>query len=198
MMEEIIEKSEEEKGVLRTKLRVCESRLKTTTDQKTLNDLILDDLKINRALTNSENEKLRESVQELQNELEQFREINEGSSAMNKRKSLAPSVVSFWDMTNISVDAEDSFNGTLGQTIFGENLGDVDIMRIKDECEKFQAENLELKEEIQNLHAINTSLETRATNLEEEMKIVKEEKEKDIFEKESLKIEVENSSSRGN
>merc|ERR1712142_369766 len=98
------------------------------------------------------------------------------------------------DMTNISVDAEESFNGTLGLNNFGENLGDVDNMRIKDECEKFQAENMELKEEIQNLHAINTSLETRASNLEEEMKIVQEEKVKDILEKESLKIEVENSS----
>merc|ERR1712096_92675 len=112
----------------------------------------MDDMRLNLTEARSENSKMSENVEELQGQIEDLTQQLQLSFLSGGRKSLAPSMTSFHfnacDMTNVSLDADDSVGGGM-VTSFGENMGDVVGQRLEEKIDNLEMEKGQLEGEVE-------------------------------------------------
>merc|ERR1719206_190841 len=111
----------------------------------------MEDMRLNLTETRSENCKLSENVEELQGQIEDLSQQLQFSFLSGGRKSMAPSVASFQfnpcDMTNVSLDADDSVGAV--SSSFGENMGDVVGQQQEERIDALVMEKSQLESEIE-------------------------------------------------
>jgi len=150
-VEQQLAEVEEDKSRLETRLQGVMDKLSTATDDKHRVEMTMDDMKLNLTETRSENSKLSENVEELQGQVEDLSQQLQFSFLSGGRKSMAPSMASFHfnpcDMTNVSLDADDSVGGVSNS--FGENMGDVVGQQQEERIDTLVMEKGQLEGEIE-------------------------------------------------
>eukprot|EP00090_Calanus_glacialis_P017554 TRINITY_DN27292_c0_g1_i1.p1 TRINITY_DN27292_c0_g1~~TRINITY_DN27292_c0_g1_i1.p1 ORF type:complete len:2374 (+),score=944.93 TRINITY_DN27292_c0_g1_i1:864-7124(+) len=142
---------EEDKIRMETRLQGVMEKLSSATDEKHRVEMTMDDMRLNLTETRSENSKLSENVEELQGQIEDLSQQLQFSFLSGGRKSMAPSMASFHfnpcDMTNVSLDADDSVGGVSNS--FGENMGDVVGQQQEEKIDALLMEKGQLEGEIE-------------------------------------------------
>ena len=184
---------EEENSVLQGKLAGVTEKLASATKQKISAELSVDDMKTNLTAAQDENSCLSDNVEELKCQIEDLNwqihnSLQCGNTFSSGRKSFAPSMASVHltaDMTDISMDADDSISalGTLGD--ISENLGDVVGRQQQERIDDLEREKLQLDEIILNdqkkISEVEKDLECKKEFIEQlsdSVKILTEEKNK--------------------
>ena len=182
---------QEEKSVLETRLSGVSEKLAAATKQKISAELCVDDMKSNLTAAQDENSCLTENVDELKSQIDDLNwqiqnSLQCGSNFSGGRKSFAPSIASVHltaDMTDISMDADDSISalGALGD--ISENLGDVVGRQQQERIDDLEREKGKLEEQILNdqkkMDLVQTDLECKKECIEQlsnSIRILNEEK----------------------
>jgi len=143
---------EEDKSRLESRLQGVMEKLSSATDDKHRVEMTMDDMRLNLTEARSENSKMSENVEELQGQIEDLTQQLQLSFLSGGRKSLAPSMTSFHfnacDMTNVSLDADDSVGGGM-VTSFGENMGDVVGQQLEEKIDNLEMEKGQLEGEVE-------------------------------------------------
>jgi len=142
---------EEDKARMAARLQGIMEKLSAATEDKHRVEMSMEDMRLNLTETRSENSKLSENVEELQGQIEDLSQQLQFSFLSGGRKSMAPSVASFHfnpcDMTNVSLDADDSVGGVSNS--FGENMGDVVGQQQEERIDALVMEKSQLENEIE-------------------------------------------------
>ena len=160
---------EEEKSQLESRLNGVTEKLNSATEEKITAELCVTDMKSNLNAAHEENNALSDNVVELKSQIDDLNwqiqnSFYTNSNAHSGRKSFAPSIASvhLTDMTDVSIDADDSMTalGLIGDV--SENLGDVVGRQLQEKIERIEElerDKERLEDEILDSKATNDALQ---------------------------------------
>ena len=160
-----LDQVEEEKSQLQSRLSGVTEKLASANEERITLELGVTDMRSNLSAAHEENSALSVNVEELKNQIDdlnwqmQNSMYSGGNGAFSGRKSFAPSIASFHqtDMTDVSIDADDSMTalGMIGDV--SENMGDVVGRQLQEKVERIE----ELERDKEKLE--DDLLESKAT-----------------------------------
>ena len=151
-VERELEQTKEVVEKLTTRFNTLGKKLSEATDDKHRVEISLEDMRHNLIEAQEERSVLGENLSEAQNQIEELMQLNTtgGSGGLARRQSLAPSLATFHtaDMTNISLDADDSVGALGNSASMEEDLGDVAKQQWEERLESVEMERNRVEVEL--------------------------------------------------
>jgi chromosome segregation ATPase len=171
----------QQKDILERKCKDLETNLAETKGYKSRVKDNLDDMTVKLTTAESENDNLKKNIDELRGQMDDLfmQQSSSNTSLISSRLSLAPSVYMKCDMTNMSLDGDDSLvsgqlsptqstgAGVLARSLGspGENMGDVVVQELKAELSMEREEKQGLERQVEE-QRVDLENRIRSSNLE--------------------------------
>ena len=151
-VERDLAEAREENEKLSARFNTLGQKLNEATDDKHRVEISLEDMRHNLTEAQEERTVLGENLAEAQTQIEELMQLNVtgGSGGLARRQSLAPSLATFHtaDMTNVSIDGDDSV-GVMGTSNFmEEDMGDVAKQQWEERLERVELERNRVEMEL--------------------------------------------------